>query len=135
MQNELRNLAHNLGLSDLIMFYGRTSASVKLIKLFDVFVLSSKYEGFGMVLLEAMDAKVPIVAANNSSIPEVLGNSYPSLFKTGNVNELSDKIEFLLNNSEFKVQILQILQERMKEFSSLRMERYMDEIYEKALAK
>ena len=49
--------------------------------------------------------------------------------------ELSDKIEFLLNNSEFKVQILQILQERMKEFSSLRMERYMDEIYEKALAK
>lgn len=135
LQNELKNLAHNLGLSDLIMFYGRTSASVKLIELFDVFVLSSKYEGFGMVLLEAMDAKVPIVAANNSSIPEVLGNSYPSLFKTGNVNELTDKIEFLLNNSEFKVKILQILQERMKKFSSLRMERQMDEIYEKALAK
>src|SRR5688500_6187775 len=40
----------------------------------DVFVLSSIYEGFGLVLLEAMEASTPIVASGVSAIPEVVGD-------------------------------------------------------------
>jgi len=62
-----------------------------------VFVLSSNYEGFGLVLLEAMQAKVAILASNNSSIPEVLGNRYLGLFQTGNVEELKLKLIYALD--------------------------------------
>jgi CDP-glycerol glycerophosphotransferase len=64
-------------------------------KISDVMVLSSNYEGFGLVLLEAMIVSCPIIAANNSAIPEVLGSGYSGLFETGNVLALTNKlIEF-----------------------------------------
>lgn len=39
------------------------------------FIYTSQYEGFGLPLLEAMSCGCPIIASNNSSIPEVLGNA------------------------------------------------------------
>jgi glycosyltransferase involved in cell wall biosynthesis len=41
----------------------------------DVFVLPSFYEGFGLPLLEAMSCGCPVIAANNSSMPEVAGDA------------------------------------------------------------
>src|SRR5258708_4736800 len=46
-----------------------------LLKAFDVFVLTSIKEAFGRVLLEAMIAKVPIIATKTNGIPEVVGDA------------------------------------------------------------
>ena len=46
-----------------------------LIKAFDSFVFPSIEEGFGLVLLEAMAAKLPIIASHNGGIPEVMGET------------------------------------------------------------
>lgn len=43
-----------------------------LYKVFDVFCLTSDYEGLGLVLLEALSAKTPVVATNISAIPELI---------------------------------------------------------------
>jgi glycosyltransferase involved in cell wall biosynthesis len=40
-----------------------------------LFVFLSKYEGFGMPVLEAMQAGTPVICSNNSSLPEVAGNA------------------------------------------------------------
>jgi glycosyltransferase involved in cell wall biosynthesis len=51
----------------------------------DVFVHSSRWEGFGMVLLEAMLAGLPIVATRVSAVPEVVAEG-----ETGHLVEAGD---------------------------------------------
>lgn len=65
----------------------------------DFFVFPSLYEGFGIPLLEAMIAGIPVIASDSSSIPEVLGDS-GILFKNNNLCSLKDKLIYLVNLSE-----------------------------------
>ena len=75
-------------------------------------MLSSLYEGFGLVLLEAMDAGVPVIASNNSAVPEVLGSDFPGLASTGDVQDFLEKMnQFLeIENRKYvlKVQNLRL---------------------------
>ncbi len=91
-KKSLVDLAQGLGISQNIQWVGRTSEIQEYLSRMDVFVLSSLYEGFGLVLLEAMDAGVPIIASNNSAIPEVLGDNFPGLAKTGDVQDFLGKM-------------------------------------------
>ena len=66
---------------------------LQVLKLSDVFVLPSKYEGFGLVLLEAMFAKKPIIATRVSAIPEVIKNNWNGLLmKHGDINDFRQKL-------------------------------------------
>ena len=57
----------------------------------DVFVLTSIYEGFGLVLLEAMAASKPIVASRVSAIPEIVENEKSGLlFVAGDSKALAN---------------------------------------------
>jgi glycosyltransferase involved in cell wall biosynthesis len=68
----LRRRAVMCGLSDRIVWAGFREDIPKVMSSFDVFVLPSKYEGFGLVLLEAMAASKPVVASRVSAIPEIV---------------------------------------------------------------
>lgn len=59
---------------------------------YDLLILPSRYEGFGLVLLEAMAAGLGIIASNISAIPEVLGRGYPGLFDPNSAESLARKI-------------------------------------------
>ena len=91
-KKQLERLAQNLGIDKNIEWVGRTSRIPEFLSRMDIFVLSSLYEGFGLVLLEAMDAGVPIIASNNSAIPEVLGENFPGLTVTGDVQDFFEKM-------------------------------------------
>lgn len=70
-------LVEELALDDLVGFYGPASLD-ELLYLYNgarLFAFPSLYEGFGLPPLEAMACGTPVVAANTSSLPEVLGEA------------------------------------------------------------
>lgn len=74
LEADLRRLTTELDLDDRVVFAGfRTDVPV-VMRSFDIFALTSNFEGFGLVLLEAMSAGRPILATGVSAIPEVVAD-------------------------------------------------------------
>ena len=93
----------DLELENNVFILQKTKEVDKFLDRLDIFALSSIYEGFGMVLLEAMNRSVPIVASGNSAIPEVLGQNYPFLFDCYSPSEISEKILDILSFDRHKL--------------------------------
>ncbi len=72
LRGELLGQAETLGLEKHVLFLGMRSDVPEIISCSDLFVLPSVNEGFGVVLLEAMVMKCPIVATNVGGVPEVV---------------------------------------------------------------
>ncbi len=65
-------LARELGLGDVVCFAGIRRDVPRLLALSDVFVMSSLWEGLGLVFLEAMATGLPVLATRVSAVPEVI---------------------------------------------------------------
>lgn len=77
LKGRIEQLVREVGLADSVLFTGRIDNAWRIVSAFDVFVLTSRSEPFGRVLLEAMIARVPIVASNTGGICEAVGNDFP----------------------------------------------------------
>jgi glycosyltransferase involved in cell wall biosynthesis len=128
LESELKNLAKKLGLSESVNFLGRSSHIYDFLSELDAFILTSKYEGFGMVLLEAMDVGIPVIASYNSAIPEVLGDDFPGLCTTGESKEFCQKID-LLNNPVYREMILNKQSARLQLFGAEVMSQKINQVY------
>ncbi|WP_153111304.1 glycosyltransferase [Propionivibrio limicola] len=119
LEDDLRLLARNLGIADRVRFLGQVPDVRRFFPAFDLFVLSSDHEPFGMVLLEAMAAGVPILATDCGGAPEVLGSA-DQLFPLGNAKQLADMLTdfFTRQDAAFRQEIAeQGCQRLQKKFS------------------
>ncbi|WP_373078779.1 glycosyltransferase [Fusobacterium varium] len=85
----------------------------------DIFIHSSKLEGFGLVIVEAMYCGVPIISSNfKCGAKEILLNGeYGELFEIGNFEELAQKIEKLLFDNDKKQKYILKAKKMTKKFS------------------
>ncbi len=90
----------HLGLEEHVFLVGALPEAARFLKAFDLFVLPSKSEGAGYVLLEAGLAAVPIVATRVGGIPELITNGQTgSLVPSDAVDALTLAIRELLEDS------------------------------------
>ena len=97
---ELREYAEQRGVADRVAFEGFRAAEAVLAD-FDVFVLPSLWEGFGLVLLEAMAAGRPVVASAVGPVPEIVVDGVTGLLvPPGDPDALAAAIVRLLTDRE-----------------------------------
>lgn len=126
---EMRQLSRELEIDHLVTWHGRISEIDDYLKSLDLFILTSVYEGFGLVLLEAMRNSVPVVASRNSAIPEVMGEKYELLAETGSPTDFYKKVEiFRLKN--MRGNVISYQDDRLRHFSVSKMEMSINRVYQ-----
>jgi glycosyltransferase involved in cell wall biosynthesis len=79
LEQELKSIAAKLNIGADIVWVGFREDVPAVMMAFDTFVLTSSYEGFGLVLLEAMAAARPVIATAVSAIPEIVQDNVTGL--------------------------------------------------------
>jgi glycosyltransferase involved in cell wall biosynthesis len=88
----------------------------ELLKNAKVFVFPTQYEGFGIPILEAQSVGCPVVASNNSSIPEIVQVS-ASLVDPENPTEIAKNVFEIISNDKKKKDLVKKGLENVKRFS------------------
>lgn len=107
MAEEINHRVRQHGLEDRVHLVGfvRDEDLPAVYSLASVFAFPSWYEGFGLPVLEAMACGTPVVAANNSSLPEVVGES-GLLVNAGAPEELAAALMKLLTDEPLRTELV-----------------------------
>jgi glycosyltransferase involved in cell wall biosynthesis len=113
---ELEQLVADLGLSDRVTMTGQVPDSTPYLGLMDVAVNASEEEPFGIVLLEAMAAGVPVVAVGNGGpLDIVVPGETGMLAAGGEPAQLADAIDELLASPDLRAEVAKAARERCGE--------------------
>lgn len=78
-------------------------------------IYPTKYEGFGLPVLEAMDREIPVVCSDNSSLPEV-GRDAALYFNPDNIDDIHEKINKIANDKELRNELIEKGKSNLKRF-------------------
>lgn len=103
-KTKLLQLRDKLGLCENVSFLQPTTQIIEKYKSADIYVMSSRFEGFGLVLIEAMACELPCISFNCPNGPSeiIVNNETGYLVENNNINELSDKIIDLIEYPEIR---------------------------------
>jgi glycosyltransferase involved in cell wall biosynthesis len=98
---ELKKMARELGIEKNVQFLGFRKDIYNLIGLADMVVLSSRSEGLGISILEALALKKPVIASNVGGIPEIITHGKTGLLVPPDDPEaLAGAMLYLIKNPE-----------------------------------
>lgn len=110
------------GLMNIIEYVGKKYGYEKnrYLNYADVFVLPSLNDCYPLVLLEAMQYKLPIISTYDGGIPDIIENGITGyLCKQQNVDSLVDKLILLINNSDLRIKMGEAGRKRYEKFFTL----------------
>ncbi len=134
--NYLKNLTKRLKLEKNIHFLGLVEYK-KMPFVYngaDIFVFSSKTETQGLVVLEAMAAKLPIVSLDDEALKETIVNNYNGIMVKKNVSDFAEEVLKLLNDKKKREFLGRNAGEKAKEISEESITS-LEKIYQKLINK
>lgn len=125
LEDQLKKLANSLNISDKVTFFGpaNTEQLGFLYNISDVFVLPSIIdsiggtEGTGLVIPEAMDCGIPVIASKVGGIPEIIQHEVNGLLvEQKDTKSLANAIERMLSDNNLRDRLVKNSKETVKEF-------------------
>jgi len=128
-RDTLHALTRALGISDSVYFLGFMDNARKFLRAFDVFVLASRSEALGYVLIEAGYASLPVIATEVGGIPEVVKD-----LETGALvqPEYPEEICHVLQNFSKEPELMRTLGSNLNTF--VREEYSLNQMFDKTFA-
>lgn len=126
-----RALAEALDLGDRVLFAGDVGEPARLYAAADVFAFPSRWEAFGIALLEAMTAGLPVVASRTGGIPEVLGAAWPELVEPEQVTPLAVALVRLARDPELRAERGRAARARARAFDARPGVRRLEAVYDR----
>ncbi|WP_277590301.1 glycosyltransferase [Pseudomonas chlororaphis] len=115
LEQNLKDLSRELGIADRVLFLGQVPEARRYFRAFDAFALSSDHEPFGMVLLEAMAAGVPLLATACGGAREVV-EGVGILFPLGDAEHMAQGLQHLAGMDENqRLLCAELMFERLRE--------------------
>jgi len=131
-ENELKRIAKELNIAHQVYFLGFQKNPFKFLYHSDIFILSSLWEGFGNVIIEAMACELPIISTDCPSGPrEILAShtdinlqlkdeiefaKFGILTPVGNIDLLARAMQMLIENKELRDRYRELALTRAKDF-------------------
>ena len=135
MEERLRRFASDQGLDASVRFLGTVDDAARLFRAFDLLVMSSRTEGTPIVLLEAMAAKIPVVATTVGGIPDMLSQDEALLVSPKDPSALARAMALAAQDPEASVQRARRARVRFeRDYNAEDWARKYDRVYEEALA-
>lgn len=131
-RESLNNLINELNMSEQIKIVPFTNHIEEYYLHSSIFVSSSRWEGFGLVITEAMECGVPVIAFENSGPKEIINknNENGILVPRNDIDALSKAILDLIQNEKKRTQISKKSIERAKDFSIENIVNQWNEIFD-----
>jgi len=98
-QTMLEELARNLSISDHLFWHGWVNNPWDAIETASALVLTSDYEGFGLVLVEALARGIPVIGTNCAGPQDIIQEGTNGwLFPVGDTNKLTEIVQDIIDN-------------------------------------
>ena len=117
LRDELQSLVEALDIQDRIIFTGFREEIPDFLKLFHIFALTSKEEGLGTSILDAMANNLPLVVTNGGGIPEMVEHEKGGFIAgVKDVVQISEYLKILIQNSKLRKKFGDYNAESVKKF-------------------
>lgn len=114
----IRSKIRTLGLEGKVFLYGQCPYIPSLLRELDLFLFTSKEEGLGTAILEAMAAGVPVVSTNAGGIPEIIHHRENGMIaRVKDAEKLAEYALEVINNGELKNTLIENGKETAAQFS------------------
>jgi len=135
-ENDLSHRVRDLDIADSVFMVGGLAKEelAQLMAAANVFALPSKLESFGLSLLEASAAGVPVVCSNAGGVPEVFQNGFNALlYPPGDYHAMAEAIVRVIQDKELAKKISANAVQTAKRFTWERTARRILRVYEELL--
>ena len=120
------------GLCETIRFVGHVDDVAPIIKTLDLLVVPSRWEGFGLILVEAMAAGVPIIASRVGAIPEVTQNGRVArLIASEDADALATEVLTLASYDTMRNRLVRVGRRRAEDFNWQRSVNAVSSLYDR----
>jgi glycosyltransferase involved in cell wall biosynthesis len=117
------------GLEGRVHLVGHLDEPARLIADADLFVMSSREEGLGTSVLDAMALGIPVASTRAGGLPEMLGNGAGLVVPPGDPAALADAVGRVLDDSGLRARLVERARAEVLKFTDRRMAEEVGSVY------